>query len=193
MTMTSELRVPQVAEQGRSSPGPRRRWWTYLRPVRDPYPTAMERANAVRADLELTREVLAGGWVQNSWFGGQPPAGPAAEAGTGQGTGAAAACLVGALAVAVKQRLNRPDLTVEGGPAVDVLWDAMHETRGIRGPAVAGRAAPPEVRMNRIRELVRWNDEPGRRREEVVGLVDVAISRVIMTAVQEPVTSGQHR
>ena len=58
------------------------------------------------------------------------------------------------------------------------------------GPGVAGRAAAPAVRAARVRDLTRWNDRPGRTRDEVLALIDLASSRAIMEAMQ-PV--GAHR
>jgi len=40
--------------------------------------------------------------------------------------------------------------------------------------------------MARVRDLTRWNDQPGRTREEVLGLVDLAVSRAVMAAVGGP-------
>jgi hypothetical protein len=97
----------------------------------------------------------------------------------------AGACVVAALELAVRQRSARADLTVDGGPAVDFVWDALQETRGLPGPGVAGRAAPPDVRVARLRDLVHWNDRSGRTRDEVLRLLDLAISRVLMSAMQQ--------
>jgi hypothetical protein len=38
----------------------------------------------------------------------------------------------------------------------------------------------------RIRGLARWNDRPGRTRDEVLAVLDDASSRVIMAAMREP-------
>jgi hypothetical protein len=38
-----------------------------------------------------------------------------------------------------------------------------------------------------MREIVRWNDQPGRSRDKVLGVLDLAVSRVIMAAVRQPV------
>ena len=97
----------------------------------------------------------------------------------------AAACLVGAVVYAAQQR-GSGDQLVKAGPALDYLWDAWQESRGLGGTGVAGRAAPRELRMARVRDLTRWNDQPGRTREEVLGLVDLAASRAVMAAVNGP-------
>jgi hypothetical protein len=35
-----------------------------------------------------------------------------------------------------------------------------------------------------MREVAQWNDQPGRSREDVLAVLDVAISRVIMAAMR---------
>jgi len=49
---------------------------------------------------------------------------------------------------------------------------------------VGGPAGSPysSARAARVRELARWNDEPGRTREDVLALLDTAISRMAPTA-----------
>jgi hypothetical protein len=97
----------------------------------------------------------------------------------------AGACIVGALELAVRQRSARADLTVDGGPAIDFVWDALQETRGLPGPGVAGRAAPRDVRVGRLRDLVYWNDRSGRTQDEALHLIDLAVSRVFMSAMRQ--------
>ena len=77
----------------------------------------------------------------------------------------------------------RPDPLGPGGPALDAVWDAMRETEATAGRPAFGRAAPEAVRVMRARDLVRWNDEPGRTRQDVLNLLDRAISHTIMAAV----------
>jgi hypothetical protein len=64
------------------------------------------------------------------------------------------------------------------------VWDALQESRGWRGPGVASRAAPRELRLARIRDVARWNDQPGRTRDDALAMLDLAVSRVIMTAMR---------
>jgi hypothetical protein len=155
---------------------------------------ALRRAHKALALLELTRETLERGWVQDRWY----------ETRTDRGTGSAnllatetigpgdvaGACIVGALELAVRQRSARADLTVDGGPAIDFVWDALQETRGLPGPGVAGRAAPRDVRVARLRDLVHWNDRSGRTQDEALRLLDLAISRAILTEMRQPVAAG---
>jgi hypothetical protein len=63
-----------------------------------------------------------------------------------------------------------------------------HSVRGGR-PApdperAAGRSAPHHVRVARMRELARWNDERGRTRDDVVAALDRAAARVVAQVVQ---------
>jgi hypothetical protein len=137
--------------------------------------------------LEDAREVVARGWVQNRLFARR--ARPASVRELLFSTtptnldDVTAACLVGAVVHAVRQRGSTDDL-IKAGPALDFLWDAWQESRGLGGPGVAGRAASRDLRALRVRDLMRWNDQPGRTREEVLGLLDLAASRAIMAAVQ---------
>jgi hypothetical protein len=149
---------------------------------------ALRRADEVLAVLEQAREILARGWVQNGWYmvragrsAGRAGLFEAERVGPGDVAGA---CVVGALALAVRERAARAELTVDGGPVIDAVWDALQERRGLGGPGVAGRAAPREVRLGRMRDLAQWNDRAGRTRDDVLGLVDLAISRVILTAMR---------
>jgi len=139
--------------------------------------------------LEDARAVIAeGGWIQDHWFARRPAPSPlrAQSARPPDGVGdAPAACLVGAVVYAAQQS-GSGDHLVKAGPALDYLWDAWQESRGLGGTGIAGWAAPRELRMARVRDLTRWNDQPGRTREEVLGLVDLATSRAVMAAVSAP-------
>jgi len=132
--------------------------------------------------LDAARAVVERGWVQGRWF-------PPGSAPDGRDGAVSGACLIGAVVTAAGASTPAAAI-VEAGPAIDVLWDAWQETRGMVGPGVAGRAAAPAVRAARIRDLTRWNDQPGRTRDEVVALIELASSRAIMEAM-EPV--GAHR
>ena len=121
--------------------------------------------------LRDARAVIERGWVQGRWVVDRP-----------SGDDVAAACLVGAVVHTVRRRGATDDLTA-AGPALDLLWDAWNDSRGLGGPGVAGLAAPPAVRTARVRDLTRWNDQPGRTRADVLGLLDVAADRAIRAGV----------
>ena len=159
----------------------------FQRPEPDARPWQSRPDEAYRV-LEDARAVIAQGWIQDHWFGRRPASSPlgAQSSRPSHGLdGVASACLVGAVVYAAQQR-GSGDQLVKAGPALDYLWDAWQESRGLGGTGVAGRAAPWELRMARVRELTRWNDQPGRTREEVLGLVDLAASRAVMAAVSGP-------
>jgi hypothetical protein len=137
--------------------------------------------------LEGARALVERGWLQDDWYAPCPRVsdpGPSGAVGARPlgGLEVGGACLVGAVVHATRER--RPGATpIDAAPALDVLWDAWQESRGLGGSGVAGRAAPPEVRAARVRDLTRWNDRPGRTRDDVLGLIDLATSRAIMEAV----------
>jgi hypothetical protein len=69
--------------------------------------------------------------------------------------------------------------------AVDTLWHTLAEDPSYeRMPTAPYEAVHPAARAARVRELARWNDEPVRRRDEVLGLIDRAVSRTIMHSVR---------
>jgi hypothetical protein len=117
--------------------------------------------------LDTAREIVEQGWTQGAWFVDDGPT--------------VRACLVGAVVRASDEAKGDA-----AGPTIDVLWDAWQETRGHGGPGLAGPVPAPPVRLARVRDLTRWNDQPGRTRDEVLHLVDLASSRAIMTAMALP-------
>ena len=153
----------------------------------DASPPRSRRLAQVCAILADARALIERGWMQDNWYmtrqrlegsdpaawsGGKPP----------DVTEVTGACLVGAVVLATRQRDPQADL-IDAGPALDLIWDAWQESRGLGGPGVAGRAAPLAVRAARMHDLTRWNDQPGRTRAEVLRLLDLATSRAIMEAV----------
>jgi hypothetical protein len=161
---------------------PARRSWR-TRPTRFSYDAPAE----VLAVLQHARAIIEAGWVQNRWTAAAVPstsqtASPATASVADDGTadGSVRACVVAAVALAVRARDPRADLAVTTGPAVAHLWDAVHGDRRWRA---AGRAAPHEVRIGRMRELARWNDEPGRTRADVVAALDRAAAQVVAMTV----------
>jgi hypothetical protein len=144
---------------------PGRRWWTSR-------PRHYDRPAEVLAVLQHARAIVEAGWVQNRWTAA-PVEGTAAG-----GDGSVRACVVAAVALAVRARDPRADLAVDTGPAVAFVWDAVFDGRA------AGRSAPHHVRVARMRELARWNDERGRTRADVVAVLDRAAARVVARVVE---------
>ena len=151
--------------------------------------------NDVRTVLEQARGTVASGWVQGRWYS-VPRCVDGGSARPRRVTGdasneVAGACVAGAIALAVRRRNPRADLAVGAGPAIDYVWDAVQDAVGERDlQAVAGRAWPREVRVSRIRDIARWNDEVGRTKAEVLAVLDDAVSRVIMRAMRQPTESS---
>ena len=141
--------------------------------------------NAQLAVLEGARAELEAGWVQGGWWSVTSADGDRRLA-TGDAGGSPAhvdgACLVGALA--------RAGSFSDVGRAVDAVYDALWASRG----QAADRPAPgelppvpaPEVRLARVRTLTQWNDQAERTHEQVLAMVDRAISATIMDLVSAP-------
>jgi len=157
----------------------------FPRPEPDARP-GQSRPDVAYRVLEDARAVLAQGWLQDRWYARRAvPSRSAGQAGPSDGTGQVSACLVGAVVHAAGR--NGPgDPLVTAGPALDYLWDAWQESRGLGGTEVSALAAPRELRLVRVRDLTRWNDQPGRTREEVLGLVDLAAGHAVMAALRWP-------
>jgi hypothetical protein len=154
---------------------------------------ALRRLDEVVTVLERARRTLADGWVQDRWYvrSSRPTVAQSGlfglfGAGDVPPDEVAGACVIGAVALALRERDAAAELTVDGGPAIDFVWDALQESRGLGGSGVAGRATPRDVRLARIRDVARWNDQPERNREDVLTLLDLAVARVIMAAMREP-------
>ena len=138
--------------------------------------------NGQLAVLEGARAELEVGWVQGGWWSVS-----SADGGhrlvTGDAGGSPAhvdgACLVGALA--------RAGSSSDVGRAVDAVYDALWASRG--QPTLSGGLPPvpsPEVRRARVRTLTQWNDRAGRTQEEVLAVVDRAVSATIMDLMSAP-------
>jgi hypothetical protein len=168
-----------IATTTRQASAPPRRWWS-------PRPRHHDRPAEVLAVLQHAREIVEAGWVQSRWTVSAAPSRTGAAGDAGGRTGTAGdptdrsvrACVVAAVALAVRARDPRADLAVDTGPALAYLWDEVF------GGQVAGRSAPHHVRVARMRELARWNDERVRTRDEVVAALDRAAARVVARVVE---------
>ena len=142
----------------------------------------------IRTQLEAAHALIEKGWVQDAWFavrdrqGRLRPIGPFGFGLLRRGD-VAGACLVGAVVHATWTHRPGVDATA-AAPALDMLWGSLQEIRGVTSPAPA--AVSRDVRAARVRDLTRWNDRPGRSRDEVLELLDVAVSRTILDAVETP-------
>lgn len=149
---------------------------------------ALRRLDHARQVLDDARAVIERGWLQHGWYVVQTPPLPAGRRllrsqPVPVPDDLGAACLVAAVAVAAHSGGSRPDVVGDAGPVIDIVWDALQESTGRAGRSATGRAAPREVRVSRMRDLVHWNDAAGRTRRDVLELVDRSISRTIMAAM----------
>lgn len=134
--------------------------------------------DGARLLLERARALVAAGWVQDAFHvvrdrhGRTRPVSPFGLLFTLRAE-VVGGCLVGAVshATAAADKAGRRG---HAALAVDLLWETLTDT---------GVDPHPVARPGRVRDLARWNDEPGRTREDVLGLLDRAVSRSILTAV----------
>jgi hypothetical protein len=160
---------------------------------RRPDPAELERERVLRlaearALLERAREVVAAGWAQDAFYVVRDPQGrlrPVSPFGLLLLSRAdvAGACLVGAVAHA-SAGADRRDRRGPAALAVDTLWDTLGEQAGRWGLSPAAHAPHPAARASRVRDLAHWNDEPQRTRQDVLDLIDRAVSRTILSSVR---------
>lgn len=162
-------------------PAPVRRGLRGLLPVRsDPELERLRRLRGAQELLERARALVAAGWVQDAFYvvrgrsGETRPVSPFGLLLLSR-SDVVGACLVGSIAHASAG----PDRRHRGGPstlAVDSLWATL--------TGAEPDTTHPSARSGRVRDLARWNDEPGRTRDEVLDLLDRSIARTILTAVR---------
>ena len=124
----------------------------------------------IREVVAAAREVVAAGWAQDVWFvcrgehGGRHAVDlPAARRATSLPV--AEACLVGAILHAGGGVARADTQLVQR--TLDLTWHALHRTED---EPVRWCPAPGD-RAQHLRDLVRWNDEPGRTSAEVQALL----------------------
>ena len=184
MTRPTESAAPR--EHVDDAPGWWQRVWRRLMPPLS-VELVLDQLNRQLAVLEGARAELEVGWVQGGWWsvtsadGNQRLVTGYAAASGGSPDYVDGSCLVGALA--------RAGSHSDVGRAVDAVYDALWASRGQASQPGTGGLPPvpsPEVRLARVRTLTRWNDRPGRAREEVLAVVDRAISATIMDLMAAP-------
>jgi hypothetical protein len=141
----------------------------------------VRRLEGTTALLERARALVAEGWVQDSFYvvrarnGETRPVSPFGLLLLSR-SDVVGACLVGAVAHA-SSAVDRHDRRGQAALAVDTLWQALTDETDPSDPHPGARAA-------RVRELARWNDEPTRCHDDVLGLLDRAVSRTILQSVR---------
>ncbi|MFL6127442.1 MAG: hypothetical protein ACJ73E_00055 [Mycobacteriales bacterium] len=167
--------------------GPRRRLLGRPRRTADAEQDRQRVLADARALLEQARELVRAGWVQDAFYVVRDrkdrvrPVSPFGLLLLSR-SDVVGACLVGAVAHATA-RADRRSRRAPAALAVDMLWTELVEGDG-RTPPDALDFAHPAARAGRVRELARWNDEPGRSRADVLDLIDRAVSRTILDAVR---------
>ncbi|HVC74536.1 MAG TPA: hypothetical protein VNC85_12260 [Mycobacteriales bacterium] len=167
----------------------KRRWGGLLPPRRDAEVERLRQLEGAQAVLERARALIAQGWVQDAFYivrgrnGESRPVSPFGLLLLTR-TDVVGACLVGAVAHA-SGSIDRRERRGQAALAVDTLWHTLAEDPSYeRLPTAPYDAVHPAARAARVRELARWNDEPARTQDEVLGLVDRAVSRTILHSVR---------
>jgi hypothetical protein len=162
-------------------PAPARRGLRGLLPVRpDPELERLRRLRETQELLERARALVADGWVQDAFYvvrgrsGETRPVSPFGLLLLSR-SDVVGACLVGAVAHA-SAAVDRRQRSGPAALAVDTLWATLSGSEP--------DTAHPSARPARVRDLARWNDEPGRSREDVLDLLDRSVSRTIHAAVR---------
>ena len=147
------------------------------------------RLERLLALLDAARDELTAGWVQDGWWSvpradGRQALVSGLAAGVSGPEPVSAVCLVGALVRAASAQ--GPD--VEVGLAITAVYDALWESRGQPpGPWVV---PSPQARLAQVQVLTRWNDATGRTGEEVLAVLDRAISRTMLSLAAIPAPQG---
>jgi hypothetical protein len=141
----------------------------------------VRRLEGTTALLEQARALVAEGWVQDSFYVVRDRHGETKSVSPFgllllSRTDVVGACLVGAVAHA-SSTVDRQDRRGRAALAVDTLWQTLTDEPGPVDSHPGARAA-------RVRELARWNDEPTRGHDDVLGLLDRAVSRTILQSVR---------
>ncbi|HEY7103953.1 MAG TPA: hypothetical protein VH573_20135 [Mycobacteriales bacterium] len=183
-----DTQAPEIQVPARHA-GTKRRWGGLLPPRRDPELERLRQLEGAKAVLERARALIVQGWVQDAFYvvrgrnGDSRPVSPFGLLLLTR-TDVVGACLVGAVAHA-SGSVDRRDRRGQAALAVDTLWHTLAEDPSYeRVPTAPYDAVHPAARAARVRELARWNDEPVRSRDEVLGLIDRAVSRTIMHSVR---------
>ena len=161
---------------------------SYVEPQDDPRVAWQRRLDRVRAALEQARtDLVEQGWTQRAWFsvgadgGTTRLASPAESFDLVRPTSTVSgACLVGAML----RRAEDPDRATTHADvwgAVDELYEALHERMG-HTSLPPGRVDSRARRHAKLGVLTAWNDDARTRREDVLDLLDRAVSRTLVGA-----------
>jgi hypothetical protein len=175
-------------------------FWPPQAPDHVPSPTLtprqdwLRRLDRIRNLLEQTRAALvAHGWTSGAWFSVPVAGGGMRQVGAAEAQGLLASgssaigqgCLVGTMLRLVEDPDTAPSVSDAWG-CVDELYEAMHERMG-HDSFPPGRCYSHDQRRAHLQALTAWNDAAGRRVEDVLDLIDRAVSRTMLAACGEPV------
>ncbi|GAA2108569.1 hypothetical protein GCM10009841_29120 [Microlunatus panaciterrae] len=153
----------------------------------EPRDVRLRQLDRVRDALEQARAVIArDGWTSGAWFtvesssGARQAAPSEAYALLDPRSTVVSACLVGTL-LRLADDPDRATSVRDVRACVDELYEATHEQMG-HSPRPAGRSFPVTEQRARLQAVTAWNDAPGRTREQVLDVLDRAISRTIVAA-----------
>jgi hypothetical protein len=162
--MTVSTSPPQVSTVDIGLPRPswraKRRRIRQLR-LRDETSARLAELDHMTDILNQAADLISGGWLQHSWFAylddnGRTRTVTVHNVNRMAGHPVVGACLVGAIVQAGGGLSNIRSQAVQR--AVDLTWHTLH---AIQVQANHWTSAP-EVRMDRVRDLTRWNDHPKR-------------------------------
>jgi hypothetical protein len=167
--ITSPPHRPTVDVDDRPSWRAKRRRTRQLR-LRDETSARLAELDHMTDILNQAADLIGGGWLQHSWFAylddnGRTRTVTAHSVDRMAGRPVVAACLVGAIVQAGGGLSNVRSQPVQR--AVDLTWHTLHE---IHVRANHWTAAP-EIRMDRVRDLTRWNDHPSRTAPQAEALL----------------------
>ncbi|MCW2802558.1 MAG: hypothetical protein JWN06_775 [Propionibacteriaceae bacterium] len=169
------FRIPAIPDYGFIPDGDVRELW-------------LRRLDRVRDTLEQARTVIErDGWTSGGWFTVRAPSGGVRVAAPLEAyalrdarSRVVSACLVGTLL----RLADDPDAATsvrDVWGSVDELYEAMHEQLG-HASLPPGRVYSANDRRTRLQGVTAWNDAPGRTRDQVLDLLDRAVSRTIVAA-----------
>ena len=167
---TSPPHSPTVdVENDRPSWRAKRRRTRQLR-LRDETSARLAELDHMTDVLNQAADLIGGGWLQHSWFAylddnGRTRTVTAQDVDMMAGRPVVGACLVGAIVQAGGGLSNVRSQAVQR--AVDLTWHTLH---GIQVRANHWTSAP-EIRMDRVRDLTRWNDHPSRTAPQAEALL----------------------
>ncbi len=161
-------------------------------PALTPHQDWLRRLDRIRDLLEQTRAALIrDGWTGGAWFSVGATGDAVRPVSTAEafgllepGSSITGACLIGAMLRLVEDPDTAPSVADAWG-CVDELHEAVHEQLGHHS-FPPGRIFAHDQRRMHLQVLTAWNDEPGRRLEQVVDLIDRAVSRTMVGACAVP-------